>query len=385
MRRIAVVTTSRADYGIYRPLLKRLNNDPAVALQLIVGGMHLKTAYGNTIADIEADGFPIAARVDMLEEDDSPLAMAQAMGRGTQLFAETFAELSPQIIVVLGDRFEMHGAAVAAQPLGIPVAHIHGGELTLGAMDDNLRHSMTKLSHLHFAATDTYAHRIAPLGEEVWRITNSGGLALDNLLDVAPMTKDALSARLDLPLDPPPLLVTHHPATRQSGDVRDQAEGLFAALDRLGLPVVFTAPNADAGGRILRKMIKTYLANHDNARLVQNLGTQAYFALMDFGAAMVGNSSSGVTEAASFKLPVVNIGTRQEGRLRPKNIIDCRRNQAAIEAAITEATSPAFKASLSDLTNPYQGTAPAAKIIHQRLTEIAIDEQLLKKGFVDLN
>ncbi|MCW9035968.1 MAG: UDP-N-acetylglucosamine 2-epimerase [Rhodospirillales bacterium] len=384
MRRIAVVTTSRADYGIYRPLLLRLQANPNIELQLVVGGMHLKAKFGNTLDEILTDGINSAAKVDMLSDDDSALGMALAMGIGTQEFAKAFNDLKPDILVVLGDRYEMYSAVVAAQPFAIPIAHLHGGELTLGALDDNFRHSITKMSHLHFAATEVYANRIKQLGEESWRVITSGGLALDNLLTMDLMDAKSLSASIDIPLEPAPLLVTYHPTTRHDLSVEVQINGLLRVLNDIETPILFTAPNADEGGEVIRRLIEQFVTGRDNAKLVENLGTLRYFSLMSFGAAMVGNSSSGVTEAASFALPVVNIGTRQEGRLRPANIIDVNEDAKSIKEGITKALSPEFKDSLKGLKNPYQNENGAAAMIHQTLATIEINQTLVKKRFIDL-
>jgi UDP-hydrolysing UDP-N-acetyl-D-glucosamine 2-epimerase len=383
-RRIAVVTTTRADFGIYRPLLKRLAADDGISLHLIAGGMHLRPEFGMTIEEIGEAGFAVAARVDLLSGDDSPLGVAEAMARATRGFAEAYAALAPDIVVILGDRFEMHAAAVAAQPLRIPLAHLHGGELTLGALDDSFRHSMTKLAHLHFVATETFRRRVLQMGEEPWRVVVCGALGLDNLNDTPPLTAAELEARIGMPLTPAPLLVTFHPETRDAIPAAEQAGALLKALDAAGLPVVFTAPNADAGGREIRRLIEKYVAAHPAARLVDSLGTPGYFALMGKAAAMVGNSSSGIIEAASFKLPVVNIGDRQQGRPRAANIIDVPRQAEAILAGIRQATSDAFRASLAGLRNPYAAERPAGEIIHRALTSVPLDDVLLKKGFVDL-
>lgn len=383
-RRIAVVTTTRADFGIYRPLLRRLTDDSGIALQLIAGGMHLRPEFGMTIDEIVGAGFAVAARVDLLTGDDSPAGIAEAMSRATRGFADAYAALLPNIVVILGDRFEMHAAAVAAQPLRIPLAHLHGGELTLGALDDSFRHSMTKLSHLHFVATEAFRHRVLQMGEEPWRVVVSGAPGLDNLVDTPPLDAAALEARIGLPLTPAPLLVTFHPETRDAAPACEQAAPLLRALDEVGLPVVFTAPNADTGGRDIRRLIEDYVSAHPAARLIDNLGTPAYFALMGKAAAMVGNSSSGIIEAASFGLPVVNIGDRQQGRPHAINVIDVPRTAEAIIASIRRATSTAFRVSLAGLRNPYAADRPAAEIIHRTLAEVPLGDALLKKGFVDL-
>lgn len=382
-RRIAVITTTRADFGIYRPLLKRLAADDDVVLQLVAGGMHLRPEFGMTLDEIVEAGFAVAAKIDLLTADDSPAGIAVAMARATQGFAEAYAALAPDLVVILGDRFEMHAAAVAAQPFRLPLAHLHGGELTLGALDDSFRHSMTKLSHLHFVATEEFRRRVLQMGEEPWRVVTCGALGLDNLADTPTLSEAALEAKLGMPLAPAPLLVTLHPETRLAASAAEQAAPLLDAVGRAGLPVVFTAPNADAGGLAIRRLIEAYVADHADARLVDNLGTPAYFALMGRAAAMVGNSSSGIIEAASFTLPVVNIGDRQQGRPRAANVIDVAGQADIILAAIRRATSASFRSGLAGLKNPYAAERPAAEIIHRTLRSVALDDTLLKKGFVD--
>ncbi len=384
MRAIAVVTTSRADYGIYRPLLRRLADDRGIDLQLIVGGMHLKAEFGDTIGEIESDGFPISEKVDLLSAADTPAAIAEAMGRGTAGFGQAFARLGPDIAVVLGDRFEMFAAAAAAQPFRLPLAHIHGGELTLGAIDDSFRHAMTKLSHIHFAAAEDYGRRIRQMGEEAWRVHVSGALGLDNLDLVEPLQGKELEEAVGMALNEPPLVVTYHPATLGSADVETQADALTEALDGVKRPLVITAPNADEGGRRLQERFQDFAAGRPRRRYVESLGTRGYFGLMAAAVAMVGNSSSGIIEAASFKLPVVNIGRRQEGRLRPANVIDVGESAEDILAGIDRALAAEFRGGLADLQNPFQGERPAAEAIHASLVSLAIDGRLLNKRFVDM-
>lgn len=383
-RRIAVVTTNRADYGILRPVLRRLRADPAVDLGLIVGGTHLDPAFGLTVTDILEDDMPIATRVGLSAAGGGALAVAEAMGRAVSGFARALHRLSPDLMVVLGDRYEMFAAAAAAQPLQVPLAHIHGGELTLGAMDDALRHAITKMSHLHFAATPGAAKRLVQMGEDPWRVTHSGAPGLDNLHDVDPLTGDRLAAAIGLPLVPAPLMVTLHPTTREPGRVDAQADALLAALDGAGRPCVLTAPNADPGGAHLMARLRAHAAGRADVSFVDHLGTRAYFGLMAAAAAMVGNSSSGIIEAASFRLPVVNIGTREGGRERGANVIDVEDDAAAIATGIARALSPGFRAGLHDLRNPYRADRPAAEIIHARLVDVPLDDRLRLKGFHDL-
>lgn len=383
MRTIGVATVGRSDYGIYRPILREIQSDPALKLQLIAGGMHLSAAHGLTIREIEEDGFPIQDRVETLEASDAPADIATSMGRGVIGFSKVFARVSPDILLVLGDRFEMHSAALAALPFRIPVAHLHGGELTEGAIDNALRHSLTHLSHLHFVAAETYARRLRQMGEEPWRITVSGAPGLDALRLLKRLSREELSQRIGLALDPAPLLVTFHPVTLEWEQTERHITELLKALEASGRPVVFTAPNADTAYRVIFKHIAAYVRAHPNARLIENLGTQAYFSLMEMAAALVGNSSSGIIEAPSIGLPVVNVGNRQKGRVQASNILDVGCSYAEILSGIRQATTPAFREGLKGMSNPY-GDGHAAPAIVRRLRETPLDERLLVKRFMDL-
>jgi UDP-hydrolysing UDP-N-acetyl-D-glucosamine 2-epimerase len=382
VRTVAVVTVARSDYGIYTPVLRRIQSHPGLSLQLIVSGMHLAPEFGRTVDAIEADGFPIAERVEMLIADDSPEAIAKSMGLGTSGIAQALARLRPDLVLVLGDRFEMHAAVVAAVPFNIPIAHIHGGEVTEGAIDDALRHSITKLSHLHFVATAQYARRVRQLGEEAWRITVSGAPALDHVGTVRLLSRDALAERFGLRLSAPPIVVTYHPVTREYEDTEWQTRELLEALAEVPLPIVFTLPNADTNGRVIIGLIEAFVAARSSAYLVPNLGTEAYLSLMACAAAMVGNSSSGLLEAPSFELPVVNIGRRQAGRVRAGNVIDVGYDRKDVADGLRRALDPGFRASLRGLRNPY-GDGRASEIIVTRLAEVAIDRRLLVKRFID--
>lgn len=383
MRTIGVVTTSRADYGIYRPLLEGIRSEPELHLRLLVSGMHLSPEYGRTVSDIEADGFEIADRVEVLLSSDTPAGVSKSMGLGLIGFAQVFSRWRPDILVVLGDRFEMHSAGLAALPFKIPVAHLSGGELTEGAIDDVLRHSLTKLSHLHFVATDEYAHRIVQLGEEPWRVVVTGEPGLDNLRDIHLLTRKELEERYLLQLGHPFLLVTYHPVTLEFEQAERQVSELLAALQEIGMPVVFTLPNADTGNRIVREKIQQFLAVNSSSKLVDNLGTQGYFSMMNLATAIVGNSSSGIVEAASFQLPVVNVGTRQRGRVRARNVIDVGYDRAGICEAVRAAIDPTFRSSLAGLVNPY-GIGNACPIIIQHLKNAPLGDDLIRKKFHDL-
>jgi len=382
MTTIGVVTVGRSDYGLYRPILRKIQSEPDLELSLFVSGMHLAPEFGLTLREIEHDGVPIAHRVEMLLGSDTPEAIAKSMGLGAIGFAQAYAHSLPDLLLVLGDRFEMHAAALAALPFKIPVAHIHGGEITEGAIDDPLRHSITKLSHLHFVSTEASARRVTQMGEEPWRVIVSGSPAIDAVHEVELLEPEELAARFGWDRCRPPLIVTFHPVTLEYEQTEWQMSELLEALRAFDVPMVFTAPNADTNGRIITRMIEAFVRDRPGVRFVPNLGTQAYLSLMAAGAAMVGNSSSGIIEAASFELPVVNIGSRQRGRTRAKNVIDVGYARAEIASAIQAALAAEFRASLEGITNPY-GAGNAAEIIVKHLKELSLYPGLPIKRFVD--
>lgn len=380
MRNICVVTTSRADYGIYVPVLNQIRQQPELQLQLVVTGMHLSPEFGLTVQAIEADGFEIAERVEMLLSSDTPEATAKSMGLGMIGLAQAYARLRPDILLALGDRFEMHAAVSASLPFKIPVAHIHGGELSEGAIDDMLRHSITKMSHLHFVATEEYGRRVIQMGEEPWRVVVSGAPGLDNLQTVRLLSSEEMEKQYGLNLQEPFLLVTYHPVTLEHEQTQEQMLELLRALDEIDASVVFTYPNADAQSRSIIQLIQEYRQRNSRAQVFVSLGTQGYLSMMQHAAAMVGNSSSGIIEAASLKLPVVNIGNRQRGRVRAKNVVDVGSTRAEMVAGIRRAIASEFRASLSDLVNPYGSGRAAARIV-ETLASVKLDGKLLMKRF----
>jgi UDP-hydrolysing UDP-N-acetyl-D-glucosamine 2-epimerase len=382
MRTIGIVTVGRSDWGIYRPVVERLSRTKGLSVRIIVTGMHLAPEFGSTYRLIEADGYPSYERVESLVASDTPTGIAKSMGLGVLGFAELFSRWRPDILLVLGDRFEMHAAALAALPFLIPVAHIHGGELTEGAIDDALRHSITKLSHLHFPSTPVYAKRIRQLGEESWRITVSGAPGLDHLRTTKRLTPRQFSTSLEWAVPERFALVTYHPVTLSHQSAGHQIDELLAALEATGLPALFTMPNADTNGRIILTAIKTYLLKHPASLLVDNLGTERYLTAMRLAAVMLGNSSSGIIEAASFKLPVVNIGLRQRGRLHAANVIDCSDGQTSIATALRKALTPSFHRLCAKLTNPYDAGGAAA-VIARTLKQTPLGTKLMLKHFSD--
>ena len=382
MRSIGVVTVSRSDYSIYLPILRRMQDEQTLRLNLIVGGTHLSPEFGMTVRAVESDGFEIRDRVEMLLSSDTPEGLAKSIGLGTIGFAQAFARSRPDILVLLGDRFEMYAAAVAALPFNMPIAHIHGGESTEGAIDEAIRHSITKMAHLHFPSTEFYERRIIRMGEEPWRVIVSGAPALDNLLQMDLTGRDEFEDTFGIDLSEPPLLVTYHPVTLEHEQHLDQVEELLAALSGVEIPQVFTYPNADTRSRAIIEKIKEYVADSPRARLVVSLGTRGYYSLMKHCSAVVGNSSSGIVEAASFKLPVVDIGIRQRGRIHAKNVIHVECERDAVLDGVQRALSSSFVESLGDLVNPY-GDGHASERIVQRLESVSLDSDLLVKRFYD--
>src|SRR3990172_12766313 len=280
MRTIGVVTVSRSDYGIYLPVLQKIQGDPELKLHLIVSGTHLSPEFGLTVKAIEADGFEINDKVEMILSSDTPEAISKSMGLGLIGFAQAYARFRPDILVALGDRFEMYAAVLAALPFKIPVAHIHGGEITEGAIDDALRHSITKLSHLHFVAMDEYARRVVQLGEEPWRVIVSGAPSLDNLKSLRLLSACELENHFGFSLAKPPLLVTFHPVTLEHEQTEWQVKELLSAIDRCGLPTIFTLSNADTSNYTARRLIEDFVKERASSYLVSNLGLKAYFSVM---------------------------------------------------------------------------------------------------------
>jgi UDP-hydrolysing UDP-N-acetyl-D-glucosamine 2-epimerase len=379
VKRVAVVSVGRSDYGHLAPVL-----DAAAAAgldaPLVVSGAHLDATFGATVAEIEADGRTIAARVPSSNGDDSAVGIAHAMGRAVGGFAEAFGRLEPDAILVLGDRFEMHAAALAALPLNIPVAHVHGGESSEGAFDESLRHSITKLSHLHFAATEHYGRRIVQMGEEPWRVTVTGAPGLDAIAGLDPLSDDELAERVGLSLAVPTLLVTYHPETLAPDAVPRDVDELAHALEQAPEQLLITAPNADTAGLAVRGRLRALVESRAGAVLVESLGSRAYLSALRRVSAMVGNSSSGIIEAASFGLPVVNVGDRQRGRVRGANVLDAPAERDAIRAAVARAVSPEFRASIAGETNPYGDGRASARIVRV-LRETHSDRRLLVKTF----
>ncbi len=382
-RNIGVVTVARSDFGYYLPILQQAQREASLDVRLYVSGMHLSAEFGFTVRNIEAAGFAIAERIPMTMDSDSPESIASAMAEGVSGFARVFARNSPDLLVVLGDRFDMYPAALAALPFKIPVVHLFGGERTEGAIDEALRHSLTKLSHLHLVETKEYAKRVVQLGEEPWRVKVVGNPSLDNLRNMARLSAEELSHRISYDVNRDFIVCTFHATTLEFEQAGEQAARLLRALHAARLPVLFTMPNADTGGRSIIEQLRKYVASHPDSRLFDNLGTQLYFSVLAYARAMVGNSSSGILEAASFRLPVVNVGNRQRGRVRPRNVLDVGYGTSEIAAGLRKALHPRFRRSLQGLQNPF-GDGRSARRIVRALASVPIGERLLVKHFHDL-
>jgi len=382
-RKICAITGTRAEYGLLRWLMQGIQDDPELALQIIATGMHLSPEFGLTYREIEQDGFRIDRKVEMLTSSDTPVGIAKSMGLGLIGFADALNELRPDLIVVLGDRFEIFAAVSAALVARIPVAHLHGGETTEGAFDEALRHSITKMSHLHFVAAEEYRRRVIQLGEQPERVFLVGGLGIDNIKRLKLLDRAALEASLDFTLGQKSLLITFHPVTLETATATDQMGELLAALAELqDTQLVFTMPNADTGGRTLIRMVEEFAAQHANARAYTSLGQQRYLSCIAQVDGVVGNSSSGLIEVPSFGKGTINVGDRQRGRLRAASVINCEPNRSDIAAALEILYSADFQASLSQVTNPY-GDGGASEKVLETIKHYSIDG-LVKKAFYDL-
>lgn len=377
------MTGSRAEYGLLRWLMQGIKDDPDLTLQLVATGMHLVPEFGLTYEDIESDGFQIDYKVQTLGELDNPEGISNAIAEGIRGCSIAFSKLQPDIIVLLGDRFEIFAAGIAAMTARIPIAHIHGGESTEGLIDEAIRHSLTKMSHLHFVATATYRDRVIQLGENPDLVFQVGALGLDSIKNLKLLGKKDLENSLNLKFAKRSLLVTFHPVTLEKNTAKQQMTELLEALSTLkDVTIIFTFPNADTGGQILIKMINKFVSSNPNSYIFKSLGQLNYLSCMQFVDAVVGNSSSGLIEAPSFKIGTINIGDRQKGRLRAQTIIDCSPLSEDIVKAIKYLYSKQFQQKLSDVINPYGISGASAQVL-KALRSIELSN-LLKKKFNDL-
>ena len=383
-RKICIITGTRAEYGLLRWVMQGIKDDNELTLQIIVTGMHLSPEFGLTYKAIEQDGFQIDRKIEMLTSSDTPVGIAKSMGLGMIGFADALHELQPDLIVVLGDRFEIFSAVSAALVARIPVAHLHGGEATEGLIDEAIRHSISKMSHLHFVAAEPYRQRVIQLGEQPDRVFLVGGLGIDNIKRLQLLDRATLETSLDFKLGVKNLLITFHPVTLETATAASQMQELLAALAQLkDTQLIFTLPNADTDGRTLIEMVQNFVKQHTNARAYTSLGQLRYLSCIAQVDGVLGNSSSGLAEVPSFKKGTINIGDRQRGRLQADSVINCEPTQGSIASALTHLYSAAFQGRLHKVTNPY-GEGGASEAIVSTVKAVSLDG-ILKKRFHDLD
>lgn len=382
-RKICVVTGTRAEYGLLRWVLEEIKNDPYLELQLLVTGSHLSHEFGMTHQQIIDDGYEINKKVEILLSTDSSVGIAKSMGLGFIGFADALSELQPDILVLLGDRFEIFAMAGTALVMDIPIAHLHGGEKTEGAFDEAFRHAITKMSHLHFVAAAEYSKRVIQLGESPTTVFQVGGLGVDGIKRTLLMTRSELESSMNFKFGKKNLLVTFHPVTLEPGSAESQMSALLESLSNLtDTRIIFTAPNADTGGRGLIEILEKYVRNHDNSKLYKSLGQRRYLSCLAYVDAVIGNSSSGLLEAPSFKIGTINIGDRQGGRLQATSVINAAPDSANIDKALKYLYTAEFQKNLANTVNPYGDGGASEKIV--RIIKSCDLTGLRKKKFFDL-
>jgi GDP/UDP-N,N'-diacetylbacillosamine 2-epimerase (hydrolysing) len=382
MRTICVITGTRADYGLLRWVMEGISQSSVLRLQVIATGMHLSPEFGLTVEAIEADGFNVDRKIEMLLSSDTAVGITKSMGIGMIGFADALSELRPDIILVLGDRYEIFSAVAAALVARIPVAHLHGGEATEGLIDESIRHSITKMSHLHFVAAEEYQRRVTQLGEQPDRVFQVGGLGIDNILRLKLLARDELESALDFTFSSRNLLITFHPVTLENKTSAAQMGELLAALeDMRDTGLIFTMPNADTDGRVLFRQIEKFCEHHPRARAYTSLGQLWYLSCVRYVDGVIGNSSSGLAEVPSFKKGTINIGDRQRGRLQAASVINCQPDRVSIGKAIHRLYSSEFQQTLPYVENPYGSGGASDRIV--KILERYSLECLLKKRFFD--
>lgn len=382
-RKICVISGTRAEYGLLKWLMREIENSPHLELQIIVTGQHLSPKFGLTYKEIESDGFVINKKVEMMLRSDSAVGITKSMAVGLLGFSEAYESLSPDLILVLGDRYELLTAVTAAMIFQIPIAHLHGGEATEGLIDEAIRHSITKMSHLHFVSADEYRKRVIQLGEDPERVFLVGGLGVDAISQIKLLNKDELEKQIGFTFSKQNLLVTFHPVTLEKDTASHQVSELLKVLGTLPeTGIIFTAPNSDPDNAIIFHLMENFCKKHPNARLYSSLGQLKYLSCVNQVDALIGNSSSGLTEAPSFKVATINIGDRQKGRLKATSVIDCEANQNSIMQAVNQAYSPVFKDKLKHVINPY-GSGGSSKKIANILATTSLDG-ILKKSFFNI-
>ena len=384
MRKIAIFTGTRAEYGLLYWIIKGVHESSQAELQLLVGGMHLSPEFGYTVNQIEQDGFPIAERMEFLLSSDSPVGLTKSMGLALISASEVLQRQQPDLLVLLGDRFEALAVAQAAMVARVPVAHLHGGETTEGAIDEAFRHAITKMSHLHFTSTEAYRQRVIQLGENPENVFNFGAPGIDSIIRLSLLNREELSDATSIKQDAPFFLVTYHPVTLTSDGATSSLSNLLAVLDKYPEhQLIITYPNADTHGRKLIELLEDYKShNPERVQLVHSLGQLRYLSAMKFCDAVIGNSSSGLIETPTFGVPTLNIGDRQKGRIFGNTVINCSDSENEIESGMKQIMNPEFRKECQKSLNPY-GQGNSSERILEAIVSHPLDK-LLKKTFFDL-
>lgn len=385
MIRIAVLTATRAEYGLLSPVIKRMQNDSDIDLRVVVTGAHLSPEFGCTYKEIEADNIQIDEKIGILENGDGAVAISKTMANALAKFGEYFDRRRPDTLLVLGDRYETLAVCIAATNAQIPIIHMHGGETTQGAIDEAVRHSITKMSYLHFTSTEEYRHRIIQLGENPNRVFTVGATGVENALKIPLMSREELEASLDFKLNTPYIVATYHPVTLDKMGIDEQISEFLSALDeKPEYTYIITKANADAGGRRINELLETYAKEHSNVHVVASLGVKRYLSALKYCYMVMGNSSSGLIEVPSFHVPTVNIGDRQKGRTHAQTVIDCNPDKDSILRAMETAESDEFRRCCEEAVNPYE-KADVAKNIVDIVKREMLDKTIdLKKEFYDI-
>ena len=387
MNKIAVVTGTRAEYGLLQPLINKIHKDTTLELCLIVTGMHLSPEFGLTYKQIEVDGYPIAEKIEMLLSSDTSIGVTKSMGLGLISIAEVNDRTQPELVILLGDRYETFVAATAATIANIPIAHLHGGELTEGAFDEAFRHSITKMSYLHFTSTEVYRKRVIQLGEEPERVHNVGALGVENIKSMTLLSKESLEQAIKFSIEPKMAMITFHPVTLEKQSAERQFKELLLALDKFpDVKLIFTKANADTEGRQINKLIDEYIERYPKRAIAfTSMGQLRYLSALKYCDFVVGNSSSGIIEAPSFHIPTINIGNRQRGRVCSRTVINCESQREAIKDAITYALGEECKGKMLEYNNPYEQSGTSDNILKVVKVFLSNKPKGLKKHFYDYN
>lgn len=384
--KITVLTATRAEYGLLSPIIHELLANDFFDVKVVVTGAHLSLDFGLTYKEIEADGIIIDKKIEILTDSDTSTAVSKSMGLAMMKFAEYFEESRPDILMVLGDRYETLAVCCAAMNARIPIVHLYGGETTEGAIDEAVRHAITKMSYFHFTSTNEYRKRVIQLGENPERVFTVGGVGIENALKMPLLSLEELEESIQFKLDKPYVVVTFHPTTLEEGSAQKQFEEILAAIDENpDMKYIFTKANADANGRVINRMIDEYAGKRENVVAFESLGVKRYLSALKYATMVLGNSSSGLLEVPSFKIPTINIGDRQKGRLKADSVIDCEPLKSAVCDSIQKALSPEFKALAEAVENPYGDGNTSQKIVSILEREIKNAGINLKKKFYDVD